>query len=194
MAANNWFDKNLPRINRLLFIAIILLNLYVILYPFLPQATYKINDVITKDQSLSTPEERQSIDRSTDKLVIPSIKLDQKIWVGDNEWLVNKGVWQVPDTSTPDAGSNTVLVGHRFSYKNPAVFYHLDKVNINDPIVVVWGGKLYTYKVTETKIVNPTDVYVEDATDESILTVYTCHPLWSVKQRLVVVAKLEVVE
>lgn len=190
----NWFDKNIRTINKLLFVLIIILNLYVIVSPFLPQATYRINDIITTDKKVETPEERRSIDRSTDRLLIPRMHLEEKVWIGDNEKLVNKGVWHIPHSSNPDAGSNTVLVGHRFSYKDPAVFYHLDKVQINDPVVVVWGGKLYTYKVTESKIVKPTDVYVEAPTEDSILTLYTCNPLWSIKERLVVVAKLESIE
>ncbi len=194
MVRGNWFDRHLRGINRSLLVIIILLNAYVLAAPFWPQASYRIAEAVSTTQDVDTPEARQEIDRSTDHIVIPRLRLDEKIWIGDNERLVNKGVWHIPHSSTPDKGSNTVLVGHRFSYKDPAVFYHLDKVEVGDPIVVAWDGKLYTYRVDGSKIVKPTDVYVEDPSDESMLTLYTCHPLWSIRERLVVTANLEAIE
>lgn len=194
MTKRGWFDRHVRKINTLLLISIVLLNAYVIVTPFLPQVTYQVAQVFSEPVQAETPEQRAEISRDTDHVVIPKIGLDQKIWFGDNEKLVNKGVWHIPHSSTPDKGSNTVLVGHRFSYKDPAVFYHLDKVSVGDPIVVAYSGKLYTYRVNETKIVKPTDVYVEEATDDDVLTLYTCHPLWSTKERLVLTAKLETVD
>lgn len=123
------------------------------------------------------------------RLVIPKIALDQHIYEGTSPYLVNKGVWARPNTSTPPKGSNTVLVGHRFTYDGPATFYNLDKVAVGDPIVVYWRGKEYDYKVSETKVVPPTAIDVEAPTKDPQLTIYTCTPLWSAKNRLVVVAK-----
>lgn len=194
MLKQSWFDRHVHKINKLLLAAIIILNAYVLLLPFVPQVTYRVAQAFSEPRQFDTAEARASIDRTTDHLVIPKISLDQKIWFGDDSRLVSRGVWHIPRSSTPDKGSNTVLVGHRFSYKDPAVFYHLDKVEVGDPIIAVFEGKLYNYEVTETKIVNPTDVYVEDQTTDERLTLYTCHPLWSIRQRLVVVARLESVE
>lgn len=190
----SWFDRRLRWINRGLLLLIILLNGYVVTAPFLPQATFQVKRAFSEPQKVETPEQRAVIARDTDHLVIPKIDLDQKIWFGDSPWLVNKGVWHIPRSSTPDKGSNTVLVGHRFTYKDPAVFYHLDKVEAGDNVIAVYGGKLYNYRVTETKIVNPDALHIEDPTEDNTLTLYTCHPLWSIRQRLVVVAKLESVE
>lgn len=194
MLKQSWFDRHVHKINKLLLAAIIILNAYVLLLPFVPQVTYRVAQAFSEPRQFDTAEARASIDRTTDHLVIPKISLDQKIWFGDDSRLVSRGVWHIPRSSTPDKGSNTVLVGHRFSYKDPAVFYHLDKVEVGDPIIAAFEGKLYNYEVTETKIVNPTDVYVEDQTTDERLTLYTCHPLWSIRQRLVVVARLESVE
>lgn len=194
MLKTNWFNKNLRHINKVLLLVIIFINIYVLITPFLPQVTYQVQTVLADPVNVATPEERSQIDRSYDHLVVPKMNLDEKIWIGDDDWLVNKGVWHIPRSSTPSQGSNTVLVGHRFSYKDPSVFYHLDKLAIDDPIVVAWDGNVYTYKVNNTKIVQPTDTYVEDPTEEDILTLYTCHPIWSIRERLVVTASLESVE
>lgn len=191
MPKTSWFDKHLRKINLALFLIIVSINIYVIVLPFLPQLTYKVSNIVTDQPSVTTVEDRKEIDRSTDRLIIPKMHLEEKIWIGDNEKLVNKGVWHIPHSSTPEKGSNTVLAGHRFSYKDPAVFYHMDKMQSNDVIVAVWSGKIYTYKVTEVKIVKPTAVEIEKATIEDTLTLYTCNPLWSTRERLVVVAKLE---
>lgn len=190
----SWFRQHVRQINWLLLAGIVLANGYVILTPFVPQVTYQVATVFSEPQKVNTPEARAEISRDTDHVVIPKIGLDEKIWFGDNEKLVNKGVWHIPHSSTPDQGSNTVLVGHRFSYKDAAVFYHLDKLEAGDPIVVAYQGKLYAYKVNGKRIVKPTEVSVEDPSEIEKLTLYTCHPLWSTRERLVITADLEAVE
>jgi sortase A len=45
------------------------------------------------------------------------------------------------------------------------------------------------YKVAEIKTVASTAGEVEAPTDTDQLTLYTCTPLWSAKERLVIVAK-----
>lgn len=196
MLKRTWFDRHVRKFNWALLLCIILLNGYMVVLPFLPQVTYRVDQIFSEPDRVDTPEQRAGISREGDRVIIPKIDLDKKIWFGDNELLVDKGVWHIPRSSTPDKRSNTVLVAHRWSYKNPeaAVFYHLDKVEVGDPVMTVYGGKLYTYKVTEKKIVDPTDVYVEEPTEDERLTLYTCTPLWSTRQRLVLVASLESVE
>jgi LPXTG-site transpeptidase (sortase) family protein len=99
------------------------------------------------------------------------------------------GVWHLPGTGNPATGGNTVLAGHRFTYHDPAVFYHLDKVKTGDPIIMYWNHKKYTYKVTTILTVPPTEVSVQAPTKEPLLTIYTCTPLWTSKYRLVLQAK-----
>lgn len=181
-------------INWLLVAGIAIANGYVILTPFVPQVTYRVSVALAEPKALDTPEARREISRDYDHVVIPKLKLDEKIWFGNNEKLVNKGVWHIPHSSTPDKGSNTVLVGHRFSYKDPAVFYHLDKLGMDDRIVVAYQGRLYTYKVNDKRIVAPAEISVEAPTENDVLTLYTCNPLWSTRERLVVTAELEAIE
>lgn len=190
----DWFDRHLHIINWLLVAGIAIANGYVILTPFVPQVTYRVSVALAEPKALDTPEARREISRDYDHVVIPKLKLDEKIWFGNNEKLVNKGVWHIPHSSTPDKGSNTVLVGHRFSYKDPAVFYHLDKLGMDDRIVVAYQGRLYTYKVNDKRIVAPAEISVEAPTENDMLTLYTCNPLWSTRERLVVTAALEAIE
>lgn len=101
-----------------------------------------------------------------------------------------KGIWRRPNTSSPDKAGNTVLVAHRFTYNGPAVFYHLDLMKKGHRFAVFWDGKEYDYEVIETKIVEPTAIEIENNTKEPIMTLYTCTPMWTAKQRLVIVSKL----
>ena len=125
-----------------------------------------------------------------DRLVIPSLAIDQKIYSGKNPYVVNLGVWARPNTSTPPKGSNTVLVAHRFTYKGPAIFYSLGNLKKGDKVVVYWSGKEYDYTVNGSRIVDGSDLSVEDPTKKAELTLYTCTPLWTAdpKYRIVVTA------
>lgn len=166
--------------------------IYIIAAPYLPQLGWwvehdsPIKNIVRPPAEAIKPAEREV---KGDMLFIPGLDLEEKIFGGGLANL-HKGVWRVQNTSTPDRGGNTVLVGHRFTYKDPTgVFYHLDKVKKDDPITVHWDGKAYEYKVTDIKVVPSTEVSVEDNTEEPRLTIYTCTPLWSVKNRLVVIAE-----
>lgn len=86
------------------------------------------------------------------------------------------------------------MAGHRFTYSGKAVFYYLDKVAINDNMTLYWQGKRYDYVVTSVNVVPPTDAKLVAPTDTPTLTIYTCTPLWSAKDRLVITAKLAEVE
>ncbi len=145
---------------------------------------YKTNEVGQED--LNT--KRKEIPKDN-RVVIPSLALDEKIFEGADPNTVHKGVWARPNTSTPIKGSNTVLVGHRFTYNGPATFYHLDKVIVGDRILVYWQGKEYNYGVKSIKTVPATATEVENATSTPTLTLYTCTPLWSAKDRLVITAE-----
>lgn len=171
-----------------------LLAMYIVAAPFLPQVGWWVTHespvkgiLPGRPNVAASPASEQVIDG--DKLFIPRIDMAEPIHGGGKEAL-NLGIWRVPHSSTPDMGGNTVLVGHRFTYKDPTgVFYHLDKVQKGDEITVHWQGKAYEYEVTEIKVVPASEVSVEHNTTEPRLTVYTCTPLWSVANRLVVIAE-----
>lgn len=190
----------LARVNTALLGAIIVINGYIIVAPLWPRLVYWWQDRDPKNATsttqltkrLETPPTPASPVPHDNRLIIPTMHLDQPVVEGATERSLMQGPWRRPHSSTPDKGGNTVISGHRFTYANPrGTFYFLDKLQQGDLIGIYWQGKRYTYHVAETKVVGPHAVHVEAPTDTAQLTLYTCTPLWSPKDRLVVIARLE---
>ncbi len=179
-------------INNLLTLVVVILGFYIIFAPLIPQAKWVVveetplKEVFSKSDDVLLAADGQI---GSNRLFIPKLGLSEVIYEGGSEQL-SKGVLRRSQTSTPDIGSNTVLVGHRFTYSQKGVFYHLDKLNVGDMISVHWEIDKFDYQVTEILTVSPESVYIEDPTENNILTIYTCTPLWTAKERLVVRAKL----
>lgn len=126
------------------------------------------------------------------RLFIDKIGVSVPIVEGKDAGALLYGAWRYPGTSTPLKGANTVIFGHRFRYLPPnnTTFYKLDKVKVGDAFTIRWRGKMYRYIVTQAKIIEPTDFSVIQPTEKPTITLITCSPLFSTKQRLVVTAEL----
>lgn len=154
--------------------------------PVLPQVSYVTKSItnangLKKDTVNQVPQDN--------RLMIQKIGLNVPINEGQNISALNTGSWRRPNTSSPNKDGNTVIVGHRFTYRGNDMFYHLDKVKQGDNIRIWWEGKKYDYTVRAISEVGPEKTEVEAPTEIKQLTLYTCTPLWSAKNRLVVVAK-----
>lgn len=205
--------KTIKRINFVLFILIILANFSIIFLPLIPEVTYAVSN-ISNDPNKTILKYDIDIDAAaldeinlftdlyvdktniqekpkSNTLYIPKINFDGEIFESDNPDGLENGAWRRPETSTPDQGSNTVIVAHRFGYFTGIDdFYHLDKLEVGDLIFVFWNEKEYIYKVFLDTEVLPSATSIEDESDESILTLYTCAPLYTWDKRLVIKAKL----
>lgn len=190
----------LRHINRALFALIIAINLYIVAAPFAPAVSYWWQSHHSHRQAqLATvihhANTASSYSAKPNSLIIPKLLLDQPTLEGpESNWfnLLYKGIWRWPASSTPDKGGNTVFLAHRFSYTGPhGAFYYLDKLKPGDEIGVIWNHHTYTYKVTSSRTVPPTDTAIENNTKDARLTLFTCTPLWHPVDRLVVVAELE---
>lgn len=188
-----------------------LLIIYMIFLPFYPKVKYQ--NIIEEVESADVFQDEEVIrektvsivnglptiayDISSNRLIIPKIGVNAPIVEAQNsEWALSLGSWRDPEGSMPDRGGNTVLTGHRFKYLPPSnlTFFLLDKMVQGDIISILWKDKYYYYKVKEVKVIEPTDVSILEQTEKSTITLYTCHPIYSQEQRLVVVAELFKVE
>lgn len=98
------------------------------------------------------------------------------------------GAGHMPDTPLPGQPGNAVISGHRTTYGQP--FHELDELEIGDRIEVDTALGTHVYAVRETRVVEPTEVSVTNPRDGAWLTLTTCHPKFSARQRLVVFAEL----
>lgn len=180
------------RINNTLAALVALAALYIFVLPFMPAVSWwvKHDAPLVGAQAPAVLSSTDSIP-ADNTLVIPKIDLRTGIHGGSITSL-NKGAWHIPDSGEPDLGGNTVIAGHRFTYSGSAVFYNLDKVQKSDMVYVYWEGKRYEYIIEAINVVPPTDTSLVAPTHSPILTIYTCTPVWSAKDRLVITARLVV--
>ena len=184
---------SLRKINNVLSLIVVVLAAYILIWPFLPDIRWRLGHVSKQSSPAQLTAKVDAVKPKSipadNTLVIPRIDVSLQIHEGQSNTTLEKGAWRRPKTSTPDSGGNTVIVGHRFNYSATGTFYHLDKVQVGDPIVVYWQGREYAYIVASSSVVPASQISVEDNTKEPQLTLYTCTPIWSFKDRLVVVAK-----
>lgn len=123
---------------------------------------------------------------------IPAIGVSKYVVAGVETADLKKGPGHYPNTPLPGELGNVAIAGHRTTYGEP--FRHLDQLVVGDSIVITdLAGRRFTYLVTGQQIVSPKDSWVVDTVDPSIatLTLTTCHPEFSAKQRLIVSATLD---
>lgn len=84
---------------------------------------------------------------------------------------------------------NFVVLGHR-SHITGKFFNKLDELHKEDEFSFTVARQQFVYQVIDKKIIEPTQLEVLDPIkDKSIVTLITCHPMYSNEQRLVVVAE-----
>ena len=102
------------------------------------------------------------------------------------------GIGHYEGTAMPGGVGNFALAGHRVTYGKP--FNRVEELEVGDPLVVRTADTWYVYRVTSTQVVLPRDVAViapvpdrpgEEPTERSI-TLTTCHPMFSARERYVV--------
>jgi sortase A len=123
---------------------------------------------------------------------LPTIGVQKFVVAGVQTADLKKGPGHYPDTPFPGELGNAAIAGHRTTYGEP--FRHLDDLEIGDPIEITdLFGRVFVYRVTGTQVVGPSDSWVVATTDSTraTLTLTTCHPEFSAKQRLIVSADLD---
>ena len=132
------------------------------------------------------------------RLMIPRIDLGQFVVEGVGAEELQKGPGHYVGTPMPGMAGNVGLAGHRTTWGAP--FHRIDELRPGDPITLEmpWGEA--TYEVIGHTgddgsergyfIVDPTDVWVLDQEGENRLTLTSCHPKYSARQRIIVTARL----
>lgn len=105
--------------------------------------------------------------------------------------LDQQGIGIYKDSKMPGETGNFSMAGHRTTWGKP--FNQLDKLQLNDAIVVETPDGWYTYRFRTLEYVQPdqTDVLAdvpqmpEQQTGEQYITLTACSPLYSLAERIV---------
>ena len=105
------------------------------------------------------------------------------------------GAGHYENTALPGENGNVAIAGHRTGFGEP--FRHIDALRPGDKVIMETPIGTYTYEVMPKVdghknpwITNPSDLGVIAPTLEAVLTLTTCDPPHTSKNRLIVRAKL----
>ena len=124
------------------------------------------------------------------QLRIPAIGVDKIVVEGVEVSDLKKGPGHYPGSPLPGQPGNAAIAGHRTTYGAP--FNRIDELETGDEILVTTVQGSFRYEVREQLIVEPDQVEVLDDFGDDRLTLTACHPKYSARQRIVVVASLVV--
>jgi LPXTG-site transpeptidase (sortase) family protein len=201
---NNFFNKNIFKSSRLKIASFILLIILIAAFGLWLKNYFKpksIADPITA--TVTSPIKKATTQELSWTLEIKKLNITAPIILnvdGADQTTYFKalqsGVAQMKGTALPGEIGNVVVFGHsNFYLSDPGhykqIFAHLDKLTINDPIQITHDNQTFTYIVSATKLVDPTDVSVVQPTQNKQLTLITCWPPGTTAQRLIVIADLK---
>lgn len=122
---------------------------------------------------------------------IPKIDVKLPVYNGASEKNMTKGATYLAHTSLPVGGENTncVIAAHT-RYNGIYMFKRITELLPGDEIYITNLWETLVYKVSETKVIDPSDsqnIYIKEG--RSLLTLSTCHPFPESYQRYLVYAE-----
>ena len=123
-------------------------------------------------------------------LRIPKLDITRLVVQGTTPAALRAGVGHYVNTPLPGETGNVGIAGHRTTFGRP--FNRLDELGPGDVVTLETPFATYTYKAVPTFsghdnpwVVTPSDFSVVSQGTGHLLTLTTCHPKGSAKQRLV---------
>ena len=123
-------------------------------------------------------------------LKIPKIKIEAVMVEGVTPNDLRYAVGHFPGTGLPGQAGNLAIAGHR-NFITGDFFGHLDKVGLDDQLIVEYGNHTFVYRVTEIFVVEPDETWVLNPSREAQITLVTCTPPRISSHRLIVRGVLE---
>jgi sortase A len=106
-------------------------------------------------------------------LKMPNIDIEKVVVEGVGVSELKEGPGHYPGTPLPGQPGNSAIAGHRTT--DGAPFNQMDKMKVGDPVIIS----------------TQPGPFLLDNTPDNRLTITTCHPRYSLSQRLVLVAELK---
>ncbi|HMQ96172.1 MAG TPA: sortase [Candidatus Saccharibacteria bacterium] len=131
------------------------------------------------------------------RLYIPKIDINLPYAAGDENTMLKGAWWRKPENGNPKDGGNFVLSAHRFvmgwtpgETVKRSPFYNIDKLAIGDEITIDYQKERFVFVIEKTYSVKPDAVEIENRTDDTRLTLYSCTLGGASDGRDVIIAKL----
>lgn len=119
---------------------------------------------------------------------IPRLKVREPIVYGIGNRSLDRGVGWWPGTALPGRFGNIVLGGHRTERSKP--FRHINKLRAGDRITVTYRSQRFVYEVRRKFVVDDSDLSIIDQFPGHTITLFSCHPVGAIDQRIVVTGEL----
>jgi len=181
-------------LTRIAATALVLAGIGVALYPYFTDVRYAFEQwqmeasVAQAAPAESAREAGVSLPKGTvARIEIPAIRLKAYVVEGTGPKELDRGPGHYPKTPLPGEKGNSAIAGHRTMHGH--VFHDLHKLKAGDVIRTATATCRATYRVVRVRVVDDQDTSVVKPTAEDHLTLTTCHPIGSARQRLVVVAE-----
>jgi sortase A len=133
---------------------------------------------------IPTPGPEQAI-----RLQIPAIGVDAPIVQGDGWEQLKKGIGQHIGSANPGEDGNVILSAHNDIFGE--IFRNLDRLQPGDEITIYSNQRSYTYLVSESQVIEPTQVDVMESTSQPTLTLISCYPYLVDDKRIAITSRLE---
>jgi sortase A len=189
---HRWARRSLPVLTAALLVgAVGMLG-----YPFYTNLYQDRQQSRLRSQFASAQFERDYRSRSLEvgdaltRIKIPKIGVDVVVVEGVTAAALRAGAGHYPHTPLPCEGGNVGIAGHRTTYGKP--FSNIDRLEKGDTIILETPVATCTYEVDgPPTFTTPKDTrVVANDPSSSKLTLTSCHPKHSAKQRIIVKATL----
>ena len=132
-----------------------------------------LNRSITVDHRSPAPPVRRG--DVVGEIQIPRLRLSVMVFEGDDAGILKQGAGHIPGTAFPSGRGNIGIAAHRDTYFRP-----LRNIHVNDVIALKTQAGASRYAVTETEIVQPSDIGVLAPAPGRDITLVTCYPFYFV--------------
>lgn len=153
------------------------------------RATAEVTDPRARVSALARRARMRARDgRGVGRIELPTLGRSYAVVEGTDLADLAKGPGHYPSTPYPGEGGTVAIAGHRTTYGAP--FRTIDDLRRGDRIVVAMPYARLTYRVTRTRVVQPTNLSVLDRVRGEQLVLSACEPLYSAAKRIIVFARL----
>jgi len=196
-------SRNYSQVFLVVGLSLIAAGLILLLAIFWPVLTAELKYQFRSEKIIfaSTTTQPQEIKPISDTfgIVIPKINANAAVIPNvdpynshEYQQALTKGVAHAKGSVYPGNVGNVFIFSHSSvdffkALRYNAVFYLLDKLEMNDEIDLYFNKEKFVYHVTEKKLVDPSNIfYITDKTKDKLVTLMTCWPPGTTFKRLIV--------